>query len=191
MLVRIPTYKKRWVVGLPGFVCKIYPPMWFLEFAVSLPSNLPNKGGSAVYLPTLSNINHPKNVGRYSHPMDPMGFSTVFRGFPGFILRPDEDKGRGSKGRKGLRSSAATTNSESWASKATTSSEWSTKAEGQWNSQWVPKESKDTPLECWAGRGWEVTWIGRTFWRLRVTHDGSMGLVYLPTFTIKINHSCR
>jgi len=60
---------------------------------------------------------------------------------------PDEDKGRGSKGRKGLRSSAATT--ESWSKKAETS-EWSgTKAEGQWNSQWVPKESK----EKWRGKG--------------------------------------
>ena len=109
---------------------------------------------------------------------------------PVFILRPDEDKGRGSKGRKGLRSSAATTNSESWTSKATTSSEWSsTKAEGQWNSQWVPKESKDTPMG-WKRLGGHMDWQDM-FRRLRVTHDGSMGLVYLPTFTIKINRSCR
>lgn len=122
----ISTHKKRLVVKLPGALCvKNTPPMWFLEFAVSLPSKLPNKGGLEGGL-----------------------LNCCFSGgSPGFILRPDEDKGRGSKGRKGLRSSAATTNSESWTSKATTSSEWSTKAEGQWNSQWVPKESKDTPLE--------------------------------------------
>ena len=26
---------------------------------------------------------------------------------------------------------------------------------------------------------------------LQITHDGSMGPVYFPTFTIEINHSCR
>ena len=32
--------------------------------------------------------------------------------------------------------------------------------------------------------------FGDFFRRVRSSHDGSMGLVYTPIFTIKINHSC-